>query len=87
MIPLNHPSGASGKKDGVAAMDGHLALSQMSGNQSNPVSELTAHRFFQPLTAPAVRPETMLRWKTSTRMISGMVTITLAAMICPKGFS
>ena len=29
-----------------------------------------------PLTAPEVRPETIWRWNTSTRIITGMVTIT-----------
>lgn len=33
------------------------------------------------LTAPAVRPATILRWKTSTRMTSGMVTMVPAAMM------
>lgn len=41
----------------------------------------------QPLTAPAVRPDTMRRWSTSTSAISGSVTITDAAMIWPQGSS
>ena len=41
----------------------------------------------QPLTAPAVRPETMARWKISTSTISGTVTITDAAMMLPQGSS
>ena len=40
-----------------------------------------------PLTAPAVRPETMARWKIRTRMINGTVTITDAAMMLPQGSS
>ena len=35
---------------------------------------------FYPLTAPAVRPARILRWKTSTRMTSGNVTTTEAAI-------
>ena len=34
-----------------------------------------------PLTAPAVRPATIRRWKISTRAISGTVTTTAAALI------
>ena len=33
-----------------------------------------------PLTAPAVRPEMMRFWKISTSTISGMVTMTVAAV-------
>lgn len=33
------------------------------------------------LTAPAVTPATILRWKTSMRMTSGMVTMVPAAMM------
>jgi hypothetical protein len=40
-----------------------------------------------PFTAPAVRPETILRWKISTSTISGTVTITEAAMMLPQGSS
>ena len=40
-----------------------------------------------PFTAPAIRPETMRRWKISTAVTSGRVTITLAAMIFPQGSS
>src|SRR6185503_11910026 len=40
-----------------------------------------------PLTAPAVRPETILRWNARTRMTSGKVTITDAAMMLPHGSS
>src|SRR3954452_14426705 len=39
----------------------------------------------QPLTAPAVRPATILRWKTSTRITTGIVTTTEAAMIAVIG--
>ena len=41
----------------------------------------------QPLTAPAVRPATMRRWKTSTSTTSGSVTMTEAAMMLPHGSS
>ena len=41
----------------------------------------------QPLTAPLVRPATMRRWKTRTRMITGIVTITAAAEMAPVGDS
>jgi len=41
----------------------------------------------QPFTAPAVRPETMRRWKISTSPTTGMVTITEAAMMLPQGSS
>ena len=34
---------------------------------------------FQPFTAPDVRPETILRWNTSTMMMIGIVTTTAAA--------
>jgi len=37
MIREDHPSGASGKEYGLAAMDKHPALSRMVGNQSKPV--------------------------------------------------
>src|SRR5919205_1165250 len=37
------------------------------------------------LTAPAVRPATILRWNTSTRMTSGMVTMVPAAMMAVYG--
>gem|GEM_PF-3070281 len=40
-----------------------------------------------PFTAPAVKPSTMLRWKNSTRIMSGTVTTTLAAMIPAHGSS
>ena len=43
-----------------------------------------AHRDFShgyPFTAPEVSPATIRRWKTSTRMTTGMVTITEAAMM------
>lgn len=40
-----------------------------------------------PFTPPAVRPATILRWKTSTRTISGRVTTTEAAMMVPQGVS
>ena len=36
-----------------------------------------------PFTAPAVRPATMRRWKTSTKMTSGSVITTAAALISP----
>jgi len=36
-------------------------------------------------TPPAVRPATIRRWKNSTRMSSGMVVMTPAAMIEPYG--
>src|SRR5262245_17345599 len=39
----------------------------------------------QPFTAPAVRPATMRRWNTSTKMTTGMVTTTEAAMIAVTG--
>src|SRR3954454_21340283 len=39
----------------------------------------------QPLTAPAVRPATMRRWKNSTAMMMGMVTMMAAAAIEPVG--
>jgi len=38
MIRENHPSGASGKKYGLATMDEHPALSRIFGNQSKSVS-------------------------------------------------
>src|SRR3990167_8843646 len=41
----------------------------------------------QPLTAPAVRPETIFFWKASTRPSRGMVTSTEAAMMLPQGMS
>lgn len=37
----------------------------------------------QPLTAPAVRPETMRLWKMRTRITSGIVTVTAAAACAP----
>ena len=40
-----------------------------------------------PFTAPAVSPATMRRWKTRTSAMTGMVTITDAAMIAPQGSS
>ena len=40
-----------------------------------------------PLTAPAVRPATMRRWKMSTRMMIGTVTTIEAAEIAPIGCS
>ena len=40
-----------------------------------------------PLTAPAVRPATILRWKMRTRTMSGSVTMTEAAMMLPQGNS
>lgn len=39
----------------------------------------------QLLTPPAVRPETMRRWKISTMITSGTVTIVPAAMIVAYG--
>src|SRR5579859_2513112 len=39
----------------------------------------------QPLTAPAVRPATMRRWKTSTRMMMGMVTTMAPAAMAVVG--
>src|ERR671913_1300976 len=39
----------------------------------------------QPLTAPDVRPATILRWKTRTRAMTGMVTTTEAAAIAAVG--
>src|SRR5215211_8024258 len=41
------------------------------------------HRY--PFTAPAVSPATMRRWKNSTKMMIGMVTITAAAAMFPVG--
>src|SRR4051812_42968761 len=41
----------------------------------------------QPFTPPAVRPETIRRWKISTSTTSGTVTITEAAMMLPQGIS
>src|SRR3954451_14003199 len=38
-----------------------------------------------PLTAPAVRPATMRRWKNRTMMMMGTVTTTAAAAIEPVG--
>jgi hypothetical protein len=38
-------------------------------------------------TPPAVKPATMRRWKISTAMRSGTVTITPAAMMVPYGVS
>jgi hypothetical protein len=38
-----------------------------------------------PLTAPAVRPETIRRWNRSTRIITGTVTTTAAAAMSPIG--
>ena len=38
-----------------------------------------------PLTAPEVSPATMRRWKSSTKMMIGMVMITAAAAIDPVG--
>ena len=35
----------------------------------------------QPLTPPAVRPATILRWNSSTMMISGTVTTVPAAIV------
>src|SRR5881398_1565957 len=40
-----------------------------------------------PLTAPAVRPATMRRWKISTMMMIGTVTTTAAAAIAAIGWS
>ena len=40
-----------------------------------------------PLTEPAVRPEIILRWKMTTKIMSGKVTSTLAAIINPHGSS
>ena len=40
---------------------------------------------FQPLTAPAVSPATMRRWKIRTMMMMGIVTTTAAAEIAPIG--
>ena len=37
-----------------------------------------------PLTAPAVRPETIRRWKIRTSITSGTVTTTAAAACAPK---
>ena len=45
------------------------------------VGERHAEHRPQPFTPPAVRPETICRWKTSTRMTSGMVTMVPAAMM------
>src|SRR4051794_35220802 len=39
----------------------------------------------QPFTPPAVRPDTIRRWKISTRMISGTVTTAPAAMVAVYG--
>ncbi len=39
------------------------------------------------MTAPAVSPETIRRWKITTSTTSGTVTITEAAMIGPHGSS
>ena len=41
----------------------------------------------QPLTAPEVRPATIRRWKSSTKITIGMVMTTAAAAIGPVGFS
>jgi hypothetical protein len=38
-----------------------------------------------PLTAPAVRPAVIRRWKNKVMMIIGIVTITHAAVIVPMG--
>src|ERR1700722_6573986 len=38
-----------------------------------------------PLTAPAVSPATIRRWKRSTRIITGTVTTTAAAAMSPIG--
>ena len=40
-----------------------------------------------PFTAPWVRPETIWRWNSTTRMTTGMVTTTAAAEIAPVGSS
>src|SRR3954465_13865494 len=45
----------------------------------------TSGPFAQPLTAPEVRPATILRWKASTRMMMGMVTTIAAAEMAPVG--
>src|SRR3954451_17309778 len=42
-------------------------------------------RFSYPLTAPAVRPATIRRWKMSTKMMIGTVTSTAAAAMLPVG--
>ena len=42
---------------------------------------------FRYFTPPAVKPATMRRWKTSTAMRSGTVTITPAAIMVPYGVS
>ena len=39
------------------------------------------------MTPPAVRPATIRRWKISTAISSGTVTITPAAMMVPYGVS
>ena len=39
------------------------------------------------MTAPEVRPETIWRWKSRTRMTTGMVTMMAAAEIDPVGSS
>src|SRR5215475_5491045 len=41
--------------------------------------------FSYPLTAPAVRPATIRRWKTSTMIMTGIVTTTAAAAMSPYG--
>ena len=40
-----------------------------------------------PFTAPAVRPETMRRWKINTMMRIGIVTTTAPAAMAPLGSS
>src|SRR6185436_3152005 len=52
--------------------------------KSSPVIELVLG-VGQPLTAPAVSPATMRRWKARTRMMMGMVTTTEAAMMAVIG--
>src|SRR5207302_8349804 len=42
-------------------------------------------RLLYPLTAPAVRPATILRWKNSTSTMTGTVTTTAAAATSPIG--
>ena len=49
------------------------------------ISHLTPR--ISPSPPPAVRPATILRWKTRTRTMSGTVTMTEAAMIVPQGSS
>src|SRR5260221_10330034 len=73
--------------DAVCVAVDKVAWIDLLDDPAVPPASLRHGLHVQPFTAPAVRPETILRWNSSTRMTSGTVTITDAAMMLPQGTS